>query len=70
MKSLLLHKLRSVLTMLGIIFGVCSVIGMLAVGEGANLAKVGDLRPADMVHDQSPGEAERDHGGDAGARAD
>ena len=33
-KSLLLHKLRSVLTMLGIIFGVCSVIGMLAIGEG------------------------------------
>jgi putative ABC transport system permease protein len=35
-KSLLLHKLRSVLTMLGIIFGVCSVIGMLAIGEGAS----------------------------------
>ena len=35
-KSLLLHKLRSILTMLGIIFGVCSVIGMLAVGEGAS----------------------------------
>ena len=31
-KSLLLHKLRSVLTMLGIIFGVCSVIAMLAIG--------------------------------------
>ncbi|HEY0552170.1 MAG TPA: ABC transporter ATP-binding protein/permease, partial [Verrucomicrobiae bacterium] len=36
MKSLLLHKLRSVLTMLGIIFGVCSVIAMLAIGEGAS----------------------------------
>src|ERR1051326_1119322 len=35
-KSLLLHKLRSVLTMLGIIFGVCSVIAMLAIGEGAS----------------------------------
>lgn len=34
-KSLLLHKLRSILTMLGIIFGVCSVIAMLAIGEGA-----------------------------------
>ena len=35
-KSLLLHKLRSGLTMLGIIFGVCSVIAMLAIGEGAS----------------------------------
>ena len=37
-KSLLLHKLRSALTMLGIIFGVCSVIAMLAIGEGAKKA--------------------------------
>ncbi len=35
-KSLMLHKLRSALTMLGIIFGVCSVISMLAIGEGAS----------------------------------
>ena len=35
-KSLMLHKLRSALTMLGIIFGVCSVIAMLAIGEGAS----------------------------------
>jgi hypothetical protein len=35
-KSLLLHKLRSVLTMLGNIYGVCSVIAMLAIGEGAS----------------------------------
>ncbi len=35
-KSLMLHKLRSMLTMLGIIFGVCSVIAMLAIGEGAS----------------------------------
>ena len=35
-KSLLLHKLRSVLTMLGLLFGVSSVIAMLAVGEGAS----------------------------------
>ena len=34
-KSLLLHKLRSMLTMLGMVFGVASVIGMLAVGEGS-----------------------------------
>ena len=35
-KSLLLHRLRSVLTTLGMVFGVCSVIAMLAIGEGAN----------------------------------
>lgn len=34
-KSLMLRKLRSALTITGIIFGVCSVITMLAVGEGA-----------------------------------
>ena len=34
-KTLWLHQLRSFLTMLGIVFGVCSVIAMLAVGEGA-----------------------------------
>jgi putative ABC transport system permease protein len=35
-KSLMLHRLRSVLTTLGMVFGVCSVIAMLAIGEGAN----------------------------------
>lgn len=34
-KSLLLHKLRSLLTMLGVILGVGSVIAMLAIGEGS-----------------------------------
>ena len=35
-KSLLLHKLRSALTMLGVVFGVGSVVAMLSVGEGAS----------------------------------
>ena len=35
-KSLMLHKLRSGLTMLGIVFGVFSVVAMLAIGEGAS----------------------------------
>lgn len=35
-KSLWLHRLRSLLTALGIVFGVCSVIAMLAIGEGAS----------------------------------
>ena len=35
-KNIYLHKLRSLLTALGIIFGVASVIAMLAIGEGAS----------------------------------
>jgi len=35
-KSLWMHRLRSTLTALGIVFGVCSVIAMLAIGEGAS----------------------------------
>ena len=35
-KSLWMHKLRSLLTAMGIVFGVCSVIAMLAIGEGAS----------------------------------
>ncbi|MBE6379512.1 MAG: FtsX-like permease family protein [Lentisphaerae bacterium] len=36
--NILLHKVRSILTSLGIIFGVGSVIAMLAVSEGAKRA--------------------------------
>jgi putative ABC transport system permease protein len=35
-KSIWMHRLRSTLTALGIIFGVSSVIAMLAIGEGAS----------------------------------
>lgn len=35
-RSLMLHKLRSMLTMLGLVFGVASVIVMLAIAEGAS----------------------------------
>jgi len=34
-RSLMLHKFRSFLSILGIIFGVMAVIAMLAIGEGA-----------------------------------
>jgi putative ABC transport system permease protein len=67
-KSLALHKLRSILTMLGIIFGVCSVIAMLAIGEGASysaqeeIKKLGSrniiirsLKPPDDARAQSGG---------------
>ena len=34
-EGLRVHRLRSMLTMLGIIFGVAAVIAMLSIGEGA-----------------------------------
>ena len=37
MRNLTLHKLRVLLTILGLIFGVGSVIAMLAIAEGASL---------------------------------
>jgi len=43
-KNLLLHKLRSFLTMLGVVFGVGSVIAMLAVGEGASKEALDQIR--------------------------
>ena len=48
-KSLWLHRLRAILTVMGIIFGVASVIAMLAIGEGASkvaqeqIARLGSL---------------------------
>ncbi len=44
LKNLLQHKLRSFLTMLGVVFGVGSVIAMLAVGEGANKGAMERIR--------------------------
>jgi putative ABC transport system permease protein len=43
-KDLLLHKLRSLLTTLGVVFGVGSVIAMLAVGEGASQQAMAQIR--------------------------
>jgi len=64
-KSLWMHKLRSILTMLGIIFGVSSVIAMLAIGEGASrdaqekIAQLGSrniiIKTVDPPEDQSAG---------------
>jgi putative ABC transport system permease protein len=36
LKTIWLHKLRSFLTALGVVFGVASVVAMLAIGEGAS----------------------------------
>jgi len=43
-KTLMLHKLRSFLTMLGVVFGVGSVVAMLAVGEGASQEALEQIR--------------------------
>ncbi len=69
-KSLLLHKLRSALTMLGIIFGVCSVIAMLAIGEGASyeaqeaIKKLGSNNI--LLRSVKPPEQARQQGGGGG----
>jgi putative ABC transport system permease protein len=43
-ENLLLHKLRSFLTMLGVVFGVGSVVAMLSVGEGASAEALEQIR--------------------------
>src|SRR4029079_2761038 len=45
-RSLLVHKLRSVLSILGVVFGVAAVTAVSAVGEGARreaVAQIGSL---------------------------
>jgi putative ABC transport system permease protein len=64
-KSLWMHRLRSTLTMLGIIFGVSSVIAMLAIGEGASrdaqekIAQLGSnniiIKTTEPIEEQSAG---------------
>jgi putative ABC transport system permease protein len=46
LRNLMRHKLRSLLTALGIIFGIASVISMVSAGEGARrqiLAQIQEL---------------------------
>jgi len=43
-KNLWRHRLRSMLTMLGVVFGVASVVAMLAVGEGASAQAMDQIR--------------------------
>ena len=50
--ELLSHKLRSALTMLGVIFGVAAVIAMVSIGEGAKQEALKQIRlmGIDVVH--------------------
>lgn len=67
LRAIAANKLRSFLTMLGIIIGVASVIAMLAIGQGskksiqANIAEMGAnmimIRPG---QDKGPGGAQQD----------
>jgi len=52
LSELLSHKMRSMLTMLGVIFGVAAVIAMVSIGEGAKqeaLAQIAQMG-IDVVH--------------------
>jgi putative ABC transport system permease protein len=52
MRNLTLHKLRVLLTVLGLIFGVSSVIAMLAIAEGASLEaqrQIADLGATNVI---------------------
>ena len=65
-KSLWMHRLRSSLTILGVVFGVCSVIAMLAIGEGASrqaqedIAKLGSRNI--IIETVKPPEQQKDSG--------
>ena len=63
-KSLLLHKLRSALTVLGIVFGVSSVIAMLSIGEGAKWEQEQEIKKLASstrpVPKRKPGKRERE----------
>ena len=44
LKSIWVHKLRSFLTTLGVIFGVAAVISMLSIGEGAKRSAIEQIK--------------------------
>src|SRR5947209_19397644 len=51
-ENLLMHKLRSLLTMLGMIFGVAAVVAMLSIGAGAQqqvMAFIEDLGVRNLI---------------------
>lgn len=70
-RNLLLHKLRSFLTVLGTILGVASVIAMLSVGEGSKKAAVDQIRQLGatnvMVRSVRPGSGGQNNQGQSGS---
>jgi putative ABC transport system permease protein len=69
-KSLLLHKLRSVLTMLGVVFGVGSVVAMLSVGEGASQETMAQIRKLGstniIINAEKPSQEEKERNRSSG----
>ena len=67
MKSLLLHKLRSGLTVLGIVFGVAAVISMLSIAEGSSREAQEKIRALGatniIVRSVKPSEEQQQTGG-------
>ena len=61
-KNLARHKLRTLLTMLGVIFGVAAVVAMMSIGEGARRTALEQIRLLGTnnirVRAVAPGEAE------------
>ncbi len=52
LSELLSHKMRSILTMLGVIFGVAAVIAMVSIGEGAKQEALDQIKQMgiDVIH--------------------
>lgn len=52
LSELLSHKMRSMLTMLGVIFGVAAVIAMVSIGEGGRQTMLEQIRQMgiDVIH--------------------
>ena len=56
-KSLMLHPMRSLLTVLGIFIGVSSVIWLLAIGEGISIKsqeQIASLGATNIIVQSSP----------------
>jgi putative ABC transport system permease protein len=70
-KNLWLHKLRSMLTMLGVLFGVASVVAMLAVGEGASARQLEQIKKlgSNNILLSSTKPTEDEAGGSSGRRS-
>lgn len=68
-KSLLLHKLRSGLTMLGVVFGVGAVVAMLAVGEGASRKALEEIKALGSNNIMITSKQNADHQAESGRRS-
>jgi len=71
-RSLLLHRLRSLLTTLGVLFGTSSVIAMLAIGEGASAEAYEQIRQLGsqnvILRSVKPPESVNSSGGGSGSQ--